>query len=68
MSGPVGGAYPGNIIVGSFACLLAFISAKAARSAYKKRRSNEGWEMSRGLSILTFLFFLFTVYALWKHW
>jgi hypothetical protein len=40
MSGPVGSAYPGNLVTSVFACFFLILSAKSALSAYRLWRRN----------------------------
>ena len=70
MSGPVGSAYPGNLVTSVFACFFLIISARSALSAYKLRDGNtrsQSWEANVGFAILAFLASVFAFYAVWVH-
>ena len=40
MSGPIGSAYPGNLVTLVFACFFLIVSARSALSAYRLWRRN----------------------------
>jgi len=70
VSGPIGSAYPGNFVTSVLAVFFAIISAKSAMSAYRRRRENaslQNWEADVGVSIVTLLASVFTLYAVWVH-
>jgi hypothetical protein len=70
MSGPIGSAYPGNLVTSVFACFFLIVSAKSALSAYRLRTGNrkpQSREASVGVSIVAFLASVFAFYAVWVH-
>ena len=70
MSGPIGSAYPGNLVTSVFACFFLILSAKSALSAYKLRHGSRGpqsWEANVGFSVFAFLASMFAFYAVWVH-
>ena len=70
MSGPIGSAYPGNLVASLFACVLGIVSIRSAMSAYRGRRKNadlQNWEGDLGVSLVTLLGFVYLLYAVWVH-
>jgi hypothetical protein len=70
MSGPIGSAYPGNLVTSVFACFFLFVSARSALSAYRRRNGTkkpQSWEADVGVSIVAFLMFVLAFYAVWVH-
>jgi hypothetical protein len=70
MSGPIGSAYPGNLVTSVFACFLLIVSARSALSAYRQRHGNrkpKSWEADLGVSVIAFLACVFAFYAIWVH-
>ncbi len=72
MSGPIGSAYPGNLVTSVFACFFLILSARSALSAYKLRhrsrsRGPQSWEANIGFAVFAFLASVFAFYAIWVH-
>jgi hypothetical protein len=70
MSGPVGSAYPGNLVTSVFACFSLIVSARSALSAYRQRHGNrrpQSREAYVGVSVVAFLASVFAFYAIWVH-
>jgi hypothetical protein len=70
MSGPVGSAYPGNLVTSVFACFFLIVSVRSALSAYRQRNGNrkpQSREANVGVAIVAFLAYVFALYAIWVH-
>ncbi len=70
MSGPVGSAYPGNLVTSVFACFSLIVSARSALSAYRQRhetRRPQSREADVSVSVVAFLASVFAFYAIWVH-
>ena len=70
MSGPIGSAYPGNLVTSVFACFFLILSAKSALSGYKLRQRSRGpqsWGANIGFAVFAFLASVFAFYAIWVH-
>jgi len=70
MSGPIGSAYPGNLVTSVFACFFLIVSARSALSAYKQRDGNrrpQSREANVGVWIVALLASVFEFYAIWIH-
>ena len=70
MSGPVGSAYPGNLVTSVFAFFFLIVSVRSGWSAYKRRRETrrpQSGEAYVGVSIVSFLASVFAFYAIWVH-
>jgi hypothetical protein len=74
VSGPIGSAYPGNVVTSVFACFFLIVSAKSVLSAYRQRyREQHGkmrpqsWEANIGFAVFAFLASAFAFYAVWVH-
>jgi hypothetical protein len=70
VSGPVGSAYPGNLVTLVFACFSLIVSARSALSAYRRpngTRKPQSREADVGVSVVAFLASVFAFYAIWVH-
>ena len=75
MSGPVGSAYPGNVVSSVAACFFAVVAIRSAMSAYRRRQkesqekdsSLQSWEADMGFSVVSLVAVAFFVYAIWVH-
>ncbi len=72
MPGPIGSAYPGNLVMSVFACFCSILSARSAFSAYRRSRGNgtrkpQSREAAIGVSVVAFSISVFAFYAIWVH-
>jgi hypothetical protein len=76
VSGPISSEYPGNSVVSVLAAFFACVSARSARSAFRRRREDRGqawerdkkaWQVHAGISVFSFGLFVLASYAVWAN-
>jgi hypothetical protein len=70
VSGPIGSAYPGNVVTSVFACFFLVLSAKSALTAHRLRHGPTGpqsWGANIGFAVFAFSVSVFLFYAVWVH-
>ena len=70
ISGPVGSAYPGNLVISLFGLFFLILSGRSSLSAYRQRRGStkpRSGASDAGFAVFAFLASMFAFYAVWAH-